>query len=254
MSTTIESKVQALRQLADAYERADETGHIDGEGWVDITALEIAALAEIESAEPLFTVLMPEPIFTVLMPDPLDERSGLCGSLEDWEKLRALTSGTKLYAHPPIAQAVPEGFKLTKVDGAITEKLNSCIESANKALYETLIPVSEPIAQAVPSDHVCEIVSRINRESFGGGVRFRLYIEAHQDPINVCLPLGTKLYTQPPRAHAIPEGWKFETIRGLKVLITSPAKQRCTYGLDSNDLAFILLNEMLSANSTKGGV
>jgi len=61
----------------------------------------LAALDEIESAEP---------IFTQLMPDPLDERSGLCGSLEDWEKLRAITAGTKLYAHPPLA--VPNGFQL----------------------------------------------------------------------------------------------------------------------------------------------
>src|SRR5690554_5144506 len=39
-----------------------------------------------------------EPVATILPPDPLDERTGPWLSLEDWERLRALPSGTRLYA------------------------------------------------------------------------------------------------------------------------------------------------------------
>jgi len=42
-----------------------------------------------------------KPVATVLPPDPLDERSGTWLSLEDWEKLKTLPPGTKLYAVPP---------------------------------------------------------------------------------------------------------------------------------------------------------
>src|SRR5690606_3997715 len=38
------------------------------------------------------------PVATILPPDPLDERTGPWLSLEDWERLRALPSGTRLYA------------------------------------------------------------------------------------------------------------------------------------------------------------
>lgn len=41
-----------------------------------------------------------KPVATILPPDQLDERTGPWLSLEDWERLRALPAGTKLYAAP----------------------------------------------------------------------------------------------------------------------------------------------------------
>ena len=45
-----------------------------------------------------------KPVASVLPPDPFDERSGTWLSLEDWERLKALPPGTKLYAVPPTKQ------------------------------------------------------------------------------------------------------------------------------------------------------
>jgi hypothetical protein len=50
-----------------------------------------------------------EPVATVLPPDPYDERDGLWLSNADMKRLKALPSGTKLYATPPAPQ-VPKPF------------------------------------------------------------------------------------------------------------------------------------------------
>lgn len=45
----------------------------------------------------------------------------------------------------------------------------------------------------------CEVVGRAYHESFGNGVRLKLYIDAHQWPITEAIPIGTKLYFRPPQ-------------------------------------------------------
>src|SRR5690606_31197076 len=63
------------------------------------------------------------PVATILPPDPLDEREGPWLSLEDWERLRALPSGTRLYAAPPAQH-----------DAALVEAANAAL----KAIQDTL--------------------------------------------------------------------------------------------------------------------
>jgi len=46
-------------------------------------------------------IILAAPVATVLISDPHDERSGPWFDSKDWDRLRELPPGTKLYAEPP---------------------------------------------------------------------------------------------------------------------------------------------------------
>ena len=107
-------KMQRERELFEQYKRQRAPGanlQRIGAEYVDLdvqwhfeTWLARATLAH---AAPGAPAVQGEPVATILPPDPLDERSGPWLSLEDWARLRALPSGTRLYAAPQPAEQQP---------------------------------------------------------------------------------------------------------------------------------------------------
>lgn len=72
---------------------------VDPATWPGLTTAQRCALGRFAKPAKM-------PVATILAPDPFDERSGTWLSLEDWERLKALPPGTKLYAVPPTKQSL----------------------------------------------------------------------------------------------------------------------------------------------------